>query len=132
MSGADVSGPMPCWRGTNGSGIDGRRVDAVEASRVVILEGETLLAGATKAPARRRSGWQPEVRKDAPGHLFILDHRDQAHGAGASGARQDVQTEGPLHQDGPTKAPRTLWIIGASEFPCYRPLTSVTGHLPDR
>src|SRR5271170_7081849 len=131
MSGADVSGPMPCWRGTNGSGIDGRRVDAVEASRVVV-EDEALLKLSTNGPARRRSGWQPEVRKDAPGHLFILDHRDQAHGAGASGARQDVQTEGPLHQDGPTKAPRSVGIIGAREFPRYRPLTSVSRPLPDR
>ena len=131
MSGADVAEPLPCWRGTNGSGIDRKRVDAVEASRVV-MEGETLLTGATNAPAWRRSGWQPEVRQDAPGHLSIFDHRDQAHGTGASGASEDVEAERPLHQDGPRKAPRSVGIIGASKFRCYRPVTLGTCRLPGR
>lgn len=91
-----------------------------------------LLPRSTNGRPRRRSGWQPEVRKGAPGQLFILDHRDQAHGAGASGARQDIQAEGPLHQDGPRKAPRSVGIIWASEFRCYRPFTSATDRVPDR
>ncbi len=108
---ADEDSASPAPPGAVRSVGEGWWIDAVEiGGRVGGLE--RVRVGAPWPPSGRRSRGQAEVIQDSPCGMLILDEGDEAHGAGAGRAPENVEAEGALEEAGPVEAPGAVRIVG--------------------
>jgi hypothetical protein len=100
---------------SEGSVCDGRWIDTVEIDGAV-GDLEDLLAWSPWRSSGRRSRGEAEVIEDPPCGMLILDEGDQAHGAGARRAPENVDGEGALEEPGPIEPARAVGVVGTVEL----------------
>jgi hypothetical protein len=115
LAGLDLrAGLRQGWLAPKGSGrscVVERWLEEVGLARLV--ERELLLAPPARAATWGRPCGQAQVLEDLLCDVFVLDHRDHAHGAIASWADQDVDGEGAREQVRPVETARAIGSIGA-------------------